>query len=193
MNLMINIAIMASGNGSNAEEIIKFFQGHNSIKIELVLSNKQDAGVINRAKRLGVETIVFSKEEMISETFLLHFQKRNIGLIVLAGFLWKIPLFLIKAYPDKIINVHPSLLPKYGGKGMYGMRVHDEVIRNRETESGITIHLVNDKYDDGKILFQAKISVDLNDTAEKLAEKIHKVEHQNYPSVIEKFALGVPT
>lgn len=190
---MINIAIMASGNGSNAEEIIKFFQGHNSIKIELVLSNKQDAGVINRAKRLGVETIVFSKEEMISETFLLHFQKRNIGLIVLAGFLWKIPLFLIKAYPDKIINVHPSLLPKYGGKGMYGMRVHDEVIRNRETESGITIHLVNDKYDDGKILFQAKISVDLNDTAEKLAEKIHKVEHQNYPSVIEKFALGVPT
>lgn len=187
---MINIAIMASGSGSNAEEIIKFFKGHLSIKVRLVLTNKQQAGVISRAKSFGVETIVFSKEEMESAAFLLHFQKRKISVIVLAGFLLKIPLFLIKAYPDGIINIHPSLLPKYGGKGMYGMRVHEEVVKNREFESGITIHMVNDQYDEGEKLFQAKISVDTRDTAEKLAEKIHKLEHQHYPSVIEKFALG---
>lgn len=190
---MINIAIMASGNGTNAEEIIKFFKGHTSIKVALVLSNKQQAGVLIRAKKLGIETVVFSKEEMISEKFLLHFQKRNINIIVLAGFLLKIPLYLINAYPDKIINIHPSLLPKYGGKGMYGMRVHEEVIKSHESESGITIHLVNDKYDDGEKLFLAKISVDIGDTAERLAEKIHILEHQHYPAVIEKFALGMLT
>jgi phosphoribosylglycinamide formyltransferase-1 len=185
---MQRIAIFASGTGTNAARIIEYFKGHSNIKVSLVLSNKKDAPVLEKAKRAKVETIIFNRSEFYeSDRILIELSDRKIDFVVLAGFMWLVPEYLTKAYSDKIINVHPALLPKFGGKGMYGMNVHKAVKEAGETETGITIHLVNEEYDKGRILFQTKCSVEKNDTAETIADKIHSLEYANFPLVIEQF------
>jgi phosphoribosylglycinamide formyltransferase-1 len=187
---MHKIAIFASGSGTNAENIIKYFQNSSKIEIVLVLSNNKNAFVLERAAKLGIESTVFDKATFTDTDDIVRLLKaRGIDSIVLAGFLWLIPKNLITAYHNKIINIHPALLPKYGGKGMYGMHVHKSVISNKEKESGISIHYVNEKYDDGDIIFQAKCTVKENDTPEMLAEKIHALEYEHFPKVIEVWIL----
>ncbi len=181
------ITIFASGGGTNAENIISYFQDSEFISVEAVFCNRKHAGVLERAKRLGVKTIVFQKSELLeSQSVLNQLKAINPDLIVLAGFLLKIPEDMVDAFEHKIINIHPALLPKYGGKGMYGMNVHQAVVDHKETESGITIHYVNTQYDEGAILFQAKCRVDETDTAEDVAAKIHALEMEHFPKVIEK-------
>jgi formyltetrahydrofolate-dependent phosphoribosylglycinamide formyltransferase len=182
------IAVFASGAGSNAHKIIDYFNDNEkSGKIALIVCNKPGAGVLDIAKRHGIETLLLEKEAFFNgDSYINELKKRGISFIVLAGFLWKLPSSLIKAYPNKIINIHPALLPKYGGKGMYGNRVHEAVIAAGEKESGITIHYVDELYDHGGIVFQATCSIAGNETADSLAEKIHKLEHQHYPVVIDE-------
>lgn len=183
---MINISIFASGNGSNAENIIKYFANNELIKIKQIITNNPDAYVIQRAKKFNIPSIIISKKELNNEDFICEkLIKDNINYIVLAGFLLLIPSFLVKQYNKKIINIHPALLPKYGGKGMYGDYVHKSVIDNNEKESGITIHFVNEYYDEGNIIFQAKCKVDKTDDYKSLAIKIHKLEYEFYPKIIE--------
>ena len=185
----INIAIFASGSGSNAENITQHLSSPQNIgagiKVALILSNKADAYVLERAHRLGVELVVFSKREMeessIVDTIL---EEHRIDFVILAGFLLKFPERLVRRYQNRIINIHPALLPKYGGKGMYGERVHQAVIAAKERESGITIHLVNEVYDNGPHLFQAKCNITEDDTPETLAAKIHQLEALHFPSVV---------
>lgn len=181
------IAIFASGAGSNAQKIIEYFNAKkNAGKVALVVCNKPGAGVLDVAKKYNIDAILLEKDAFFNgDTYIKELKKRGIGFIVLAGFLWKVPSSLIKAYPNKIINIHPALLPKYGGKGMYGNRVHETVITAGEKESGITIHYVDDLYDHGSIVFQATCSIDDKETANSLAQKIHVLEHQYYPTVIE--------
>ena len=187
---MKKIAIFASGSGTNAENISNYFSAHQNIKIQLILSNQKNAFVIERAKKLNIKSVVFNRDDLYKNNSVINIlQDNNIDLIVLAGFLWLIPNKLIIAFQNKIINIHPALLPKYGGKGMYGDKVHKTVIENKEQESGITIHLVNEKYDEGKIIKQAKCKVENNDTANSLAQKIHKLEYKYYPTVIENFLI----
>lgn len=182
---MKKIIIFASGSGSNAERIATFFKDDKNIQVSLILSNNPKAGVLERAKRLQIPSIVFDRQAFYhSEIVLDIIQSQNPDLIILAGFLWKFPENIIKNFPNKIINIHPSLLPKYGGKGMYGGFVHQSVIENREPESGITIHYVNENYDEGTIIFQTKTEVSANDTPETLAEKIHQLEYEHFPKVI---------
>lgn len=182
---MKKIIIFASGSGSNAERIATFFKDDKNIQVSLILSNNPKAGVLERAKRLQIPSIVFDRQAFYhSEIVLDIIQSQNPDLIILAGFLWKFPENIIKNFPNKIINIHPSLLPKYGGKGMYGGFVHQSVIENREPESGITIHYVNENYDEGTIIFQTKTEVSVNDTPETLAEKIHQLEYEHFPKVI---------
>jgi phosphoribosylglycinamide formyltransferase-1 len=184
---LVKIAIFASGSGTNAENIIRYLRTSGKISAEYILSNKGDAYVLERAKMLNVPTLVFNRQDFYEPGKILRFLKdNNIQWIILAGFLWLIPEYLITAYPNKIINIHPALLPKFGGKGMYGTRVHQAVIDNNEKESGITIHFVNNEYDKGKIIFQAKCKVEPSDTAESLASKVHELEYIHYPRVIEK-------
>jgi phosphoribosylglycinamide formyltransferase 1 len=184
---MNKIAIFASGSGSNAQNIAEFFKNSDGVKIDCILSNRTDAYVLERAKSLEIDTLTFSKEDFYDSKNVLHFlQLRGVDFIILAGFLWLIPKYLIEAYPKKIVNIHPALLPKFGGKGMYGMKVHQAVVDAKEPESGITIHYVNEKYDDGDILFQAKCPVEATDTAEMVAEKVHALEYKHFPAVIEK-------
>jgi phosphoribosylglycinamide formyltransferase 1 len=184
---MRKIAIFASGSGSNAQNIAEYFKGNSSIFVDCILTNNPKAYVIERANQLNIDILIFDRKEFYeSEEVLKYLQTRNISDIVLAGFLWLIPSYLIKAYPGRIINIHPALLPKFGGKGMYGMRVHEAVIDAKEPESGITIHYVNEKYDEGNIVFQAKCTVSPTDTAENVAEKVHALEYQHFPKVIEK-------
>ena len=184
---MHQLAIFASGAGSNAEKIIEYFHDHAQIKISLVVCNKPGAGVINVAESNNIEVLMVTRENFIDgEELASLLQQRNIDFIVLAGFLWKIPVGLIEAYPRKIINIHPALLPAYGGKGMYGSRVHEAVISNADRESGITIHYVDEVYDHGDIIFQEKIEIMPGDTPGSLAEKIHSLEHKHFPKVIEK-------
>jgi formyltetrahydrofolate-dependent phosphoribosylglycinamide formyltransferase len=182
------IAIFASGAGSNAKKIIDYFNGREKKgKVSLIVCNKAGAGVLDIAKEYGIDTILIEKDSFFTkETYVNDLKKREIDFIVLAGFLWKLPSSLIKAYPNKIINIHPALLPKYGGKGMYGNKVHEAVIAAREKESGITIHYVDELYDHGNIIFQATCSIDAAETANSLAEKIHVLEHQHYPRTIEE-------
>lgn len=182
-----NLAIFASGSGTNAEQIILHFQNHPTINVRLICSNKVDAYVLKRAENHQIDTLTFLREDFKSEDFLRKLD--DIDCIILAGFLWLIPPYLINAFPEKIINIHPSLLPKYGGKGMYGSHVHKAVIEANEQESGITIHLVNQEYDKGKILFQTSCPVKENDTPDSLADSIHQLEHQHFPTVIEKYLL----
>lgn len=181
----IRLALFASGSGSNAENIIQYFSDIEGIDIALVLSNKVDAFVHERAKRLGVMSYTFSKESFRESHELLHFLKENeIDFIVLAGFLLLIPAPLIKAFPNKILNIHPALLPKFGGKGMFGDNVHRAVVELGEKESGITIHFVNENYDEGTIVFQAKCPVLEEDSADDVAHKVHKLEYAYFPVVI---------
>lgn len=187
MNHKNNIAIFASGAGSNAKKIIEHFKNHNSVKIALIVSNKADAGVLQIAKESGIPGLIIEKERFFrGDAYLNELNAAQINFIVLAGFLWKIPSALIAAYPNKIINIHPALLPKYGGKGMYGHFVHEAVIDSKEKESGITIHYVDDKYDHGNIIFQTTCPVLPNDTPDDLANRIHVLEHEHYPKIVEK-------
>ncbi len=181
------IAIFASGAGSNAARIISYFKKKPHIVIDLVVCNRPGAGVINIAESNGIEVLMINREnfrdgEELTEALI----QRNIGFIVLAGFLWKVPPRLIEAFPGKIINIHPALLPAYGGKGMYGSKVHEAIISAGERESGITIHYVDEVYDNGDIIFQKKIPVEPGETPASLAEKIHHLEHRHFPKVIEK-------
>ncbi len=180
------LAIFASGAGSNAQKIIDHFKNNPVINISLIVCNKPDAGVIRLAANENIPVLLIEKEKFFrGDAYIPELKQAGIDFIVLAGFLWKVPDALIAAYPDKIINIHPALLPKYGGKGMYGMNVHQAVINNKETESGITIHYVNQYYDEGKIIFQASCPVAETDTPESLASKIHQLEYQHFPIVIE--------
>ena len=185
------IAIFASGAGSNAEKIIEHLQGSAFIKVGLIVCNKPEAGVLTIAYKHGISTLLINKEIFLKkDDYITTLKDYGIDFIILAGFLWKIPLTLIKAYPNKIINIHPALLPKHGGKGMYGHFVHQAVLANGDTESGITIHYVNEHFDEGKIIFQAKCQVSASDTLDTLAAKIHQLEHQYYPKIVEETVLS---
>ena len=183
---MNKIVIFASGSGTNAENIIKYFENKDNTKVIAIFTNNPKAGVIERAHKFKVPTVIFSKEELFESKILLKLNLLKPDLIVLAGFLLKFPENIIKSYTDKIINIHPALLPKYGGKGMYGMNVHQSVLENKETETGITIHYVNEHYDEGKIIFQQSVSVENCTTAEEIAIKIHELEHNHFPEILEK-------
>jgi phosphoribosylglycinamide formyltransferase-1 len=186
------IAILASGSGTNAEKIMSYFQHHEEGEVALVLSNNPDAYVLERAGKFNVSTHVFDREEFYYGTGVIDLLVGSgISLVVLAGFLWLVPKDFIRAFPDRIINIHPALLPDYGGKGMYGKHVHEAVIKNREKESGISIHYVNEVYDDGKIIRQEKCEVKPDDTPESLAQRIHLLEHKFYPLVIEELLQGL--
>jgi phosphoribosylglycinamide formyltransferase-1 len=186
------IAILASGSGTNAENLIKYFNQQSAAgRVVFVLTNNPDAGVINRCKKLAVSVFVMSNTEFENPVNVLQLlQKNEIDLLVLAGFLRKINPQLIEAFPDKIINIHPALLPAYGGKGMYGNKVHEAVISHAAHESGITIHYVNDRYDEGKIIFQAACPLEKGETVVSLAEKIHQLEHLHFPKVLEQLLLN---
>lgn len=191
INTRKKIAVFASGNGSNAEEIFKYFKDHQRIEVTHLLTNKKDAPVVARADRFNIPVLFFNRTtfyqtEDIPELLLSH----HIDLIVLAGFMWLVPSGLVRAFPDKIINIHPALLPKYGGQGMYGSFVHEAVIAAKEKESGITVHFVNEKYDEGNIIFQAQCPIDAMDNSDTLASKIHELEHRFYPKVIEDLLLN---
>lgn len=184
---MLNIAIFASGNGSNAQKIITYFKNSQLVNIALILSNKPDAFVVQRAAKENIPSFTFTyKEFKESDIVFLKLKEFNIGFIVLSGFLLKVPANITNAFHNRIINIHPALLPDYGGKGMFGMNVHNAVIGAGEKESGITIHYVNENYDEGQIIFQAKVSLQENETAESLAEKIHLLEYEYFPQIIEK-------
>lgn len=190
---MRNIAIFASGSGTNAENIIEYFSTKNGTKVTLVLSNKRQAMVLKRAERHNVKTIFFERDDFyLSRKVLDCLLLNRIDFIVLAGFLWLVPENIIKIFRGRIINIHPALLPKYGGKGMYGEAVHKAVVENRDSESGITIHYVNSHYDQGDIIFQAKCRVEPTDTPETLAVKIHALEYKHFPGVIEELVGRLP-
>ncbi len=185
------IAIFASGSGTNAENISRFFSNHPTIEVCLFLTNKPDAQVNQRALSLGIPCCIFNRDDFYhSNNVLDELARYEIDFIVLAGFLWLIPSNLIRNFPKKIINIHPALLPKYGGKGMYGAKVHQSVIENHEKESGISIHFVNEEYDAGDIIFQAECAIEGNDTAESLAQKVHELEYKHFPGVIESVITG---
>lgn len=183
---MKNIAILASGSGTNAENIINFFSKNNDINVNLIVSNNSDAFVIQRAIKHNIEWVVVNRNQFVEHNYLIAILKaKKIDAIVLAGFLWLIPDAVIKAYNGKIINIHPALLPNYGGKGMYGMNVHKAVIKNKEKHSGITIHKVNNEYDKGEVIFQAYCDINSEDNPESLAAKIHQLEYEHFPKIIE--------
>jgi formyltetrahydrofolate-dependent phosphoribosylglycinamide formyltransferase len=182
----VHIAIFASGAGSNAQKIINRFRGSQCVTISLIVCNKEGAGILSIAAKEGIPSLLIDKNSFFKEgACVKELREYRISFIVLAGFLWKIPSVLINAYPNKIVNIHPALLPKYGGKGMYGNRVHEAVIAAKEKQSGISIHYVDEIYDHGKIIFQAACPVDEKDNAATLAQKIHALEHKHYPEVIE--------
>lgn len=189
---MKRIAIFASGEGTNAENIIKHFFYNDNALVAAVFCNNPRAKVLERARHYGIATVVFTKEELYDgERVIRDLKDFEIDFIALAGFMWLIPDWLVKSYPQNIINIHPALLPKYGGKGMYGRKVHEAVIQNREKESGITIHYVNEKYDEGQIIYQDTCKVEPGETPESLAEKVHQLEYEHYPKVIEELLVGL--
>jgi phosphoribosylglycinamide formyltransferase 1 len=179
------IAILASGSGTNAEKIMEYFQSSSKAKVTLVASNKKNAFVLERAKKFEVPTFTFTSQELREGLLERKLKSENIDMVVLAGFLLHIPENLIKAFHNKMVNIHPALLPDYGGKGMYGMHVHQAVKNSGDKQTGITIHLVNEKYDEGKIVFQAAVPVFPKDSPEDIAKKVHELEHKYYPNVIE--------
>jgi len=182
----IHIAIFASGAGSNARKIIEYFENKGlRIKVSLIVCNVPGAGVLDIAEEKGIPSLMINKSDFAANGYVESLKNAGIDFIVLAGFLWKVPEVLVRAYPKAIINIHPALLPKYGGKGMYGAHVHEAVIAAGEKESGITIHWVNENYDEGAIIFQAKCSIDASDTATSLANKIHALEHAHFATTIE--------
>ncbi|WP_299115670.1 phosphoribosylglycinamide formyltransferase [uncultured Winogradskyella sp.] len=184
---MKRIVIFASGSGSNAENLIKFFHNSDNASVIQVLTNNPHAKVLERCRRLKTSALSFNRIAFSKSNDVLNILKiAQPDLIVLAGFLWKFPEFILREFENKVINIHPALLPKYGGKGMYGMHVHKAVVTNKETETGITIHYVNENYDEGAIIFQAKCEVETSDTAEDVAAKIHKLEMEHFPKVVDK-------
>lgn len=189
MNSKFRIGLFASGSGTNAERFFDHFKDHNQIEVSLLLSNNPDAYALTRAKKAGVESKIFTKDDLKGGEVLKWLKANKITHIVLAGFLWLIPDNLLKAFPNKIINIHPALLPKYGGKGMYGSKVHEAVKAANEKETGISIHLVNEQYDEGTIVFQTKTPLLRADTPEQIAEKVHKLEYEYYPKVVESWIL----
>ncbi len=182
---MKNIAIFASGSGTNAGNIIQYFQEKNEAQVKLILTNNKKAYVIQRAKKLNVPVVIFDRDTFYKTRKILQIlQDKSIDFVVLAGFMWLVPDYLVSAYPNRILNIHPALLPRYGGKGMYGEKVHQAVIDNKEEKSGITIHKVNERYDEGKIVFQAECPVLPGDTSADLAKRVHELEYEHYPRVI---------
>jgi len=191
---MIKIAIFASGSGSNAENLFRYFQNHLYIQVSCLLCNKQDAFVLERAQKWQTPAYIFNKTDFEENGKVAEIlAKYEIDWIVLAGFLWLVPEWLVAKYPQKIINIHPALLPKYGGKGMYGMKVHQAVWENKETYTGITIHYANAVYDEGEMIFQAKTPISPDDTPETIAEKVHQLEYKHLPEVLEKVILQKAT
>lgn len=182
---MTRLAILASGSGSNAEKIMEYFQHSPKAQVTLVASNKADAFVLERAKKFGVPTFTFTRKEMDAGVLLEKLKEEKIDWVILAGFLLKIPDELIRAFPEHMVNIHPALLPNYGGKGMYGAYVHEAVKAAGDSETGITIHLVNEHYDEGRIVFQASTSITTEDTPDTIAQKVHDLEHRYFPEVIE--------
>jgi phosphoribosylglycinamide formyltransferase-1 len=185
-SIMKKILIFASGSGTNAENIIQYFEKKNTGTVVAVFTNNSNAKVIDRAKKFQVPTVIFSKDELNTGKTLQSISNFHPDLIVLAGFLLKFPENIIKAYPNRIVNIHPALLPKFGGKGMYGMHIHNAVIENKEIETGISIHYVNENYDEGNIIFQQNVPISEGDTPESVAAKIHTLEQHYFPEVIEK-------
>ncbi len=184
------IAIFASGQGTNAQKIIDYFRNHPAIKPGLIICNKPDAGVLQIARKENIPAIIIEKEKFEQSGYLEEMKRYNIDFIVLAGFLWKIPPILIRRFPMRIINIHPALLPSYGGKGMYGMRVHKAILDAKEKKSGITIHFVDEKYDHGNIILQKSLEISEGETYESLAEKIHHLEHHYFAPTIERVLLN---
>lgn len=180
------IVVFASGSGSNAENIIRYFKDSKTAEVVSVLSNKPSAKVLDRAQKLNVTALYFDRTAFYNSNDVLHIlEDTNPDLIVLAGFLWLFPSFILEKFPNKVINLHPALLPKFGGKGMFGNNVHKAVLENKEKETGITIHYVNEKYDDGQIIFQKSFPISSEETLTSLTEKIHELEHRHFPKVIE--------
>lgn len=188
---MNRIAIFCSGSGTNAEVIMRHFQSHHEIEVVHLLANKPDIKALERAANFNVPTTVFDRHTFYEtneiDTLLIN---AKVDYLILSGFLWKIPARLVELFPNRIINIHPALLPKYGGKGMYGMNVHEAVLANKESESGISIHLVNEHYDEGQLLFQAKCEVSLTDTPLSLAQKVHQLEYAHFSEVIESYIIN---
>ena len=183
---MKRIVLFASGSGSNVENIIKYFQDSKTIQVTHVLTNNKNAKVIDRCNRLNTSCLLFDKTDIYSSDKILNFLKKEADYLILAGFLWKIPQQIIDEFPNKIINIHPALLPKYGGKGMYGMHVHEAIVKNKEVETGITIHFVNNNYDEGAVIFQTKVTISKSDTSKDVALKIHLLEMQFFPKIIKE-------
>ena len=188
---MKRIALFASGSGTNAENIINYFNNTKTAKVVKVLCNNKNAFIFERCKNLKIDCLLFKKSDFYASENMLSFLKKEADFIILAGFLWKVPEEIISEFPNRIINIHPALLPKYGGKGMYGMHVHRAVKENKESETGITIHYVNENYDEGAIIFQAKTELNTKDTPETIAEKIHILEQRHFPKVIEEVILAI--
>ncbi|WP_242386142.1 phosphoribosylglycinamide formyltransferase [Phocaeicola sartorii] len=187
---MEKIAILASGEGTNAERIIRYFLEKRTAEVALVITNKAQAGVLKRAERLSVPSLILTAQEFAGGKALEALHLYNIDFIVLAGFLLKVPDTILHDYPNKIVNIHPALLPKFGGKGMYGSHVHQAVIDSNEKESGITIHYINEHYDEGNTIFQATCPVLPDDTPDTLAARVHQLEYEHFPRVIERAILG---
>lgn len=183
---IINLALFASGSGSNAENIATYFKNNPGINVKIIFTNNAKAGVVKRAQNMGVDCIVFNKDDFYKTNQVVSLlEQYQVDWIILAGFLWLVPKSMIAKFPNRIINIHPALLPKYGGKGMYGNKVHEAVIANREIESGITIHTIDEVYDRGSIIFQVSCPLTPDDNAESLAKRIHQLEYKHYPKVIE--------
>ena len=187
---MKKLSIFVSGNGTNLQRIAEYFLEDWAVKIENVVCNNPNAYAIERSKKLDIPVRMITKQDFNSEDFIKELQDLGVDLIVLAGFLWKLPENLVKAFPKKIVNIHPALLPKYGGKGFYGEHVHEAVVAAKETQSGITIHYVNELYDRGEIILQARVSLDENETPDSLAAKIHQLEQAYFPVAIEQVLLS---
>lgn len=183
---MLNIAIFASGGGSNAEAIIEYLKNHSDLSVRLIVSNRKNAGVLDRAVNHGIETLVIDRKDFYeNKNVTSKLATSQIDIVVLAGFLWLIPKYLIECFPNKVINIHPALLPKYGGKGMYGHHVHQAVFDNKEKESGVTIHYVNEHYDEGNMILQARCPLLPTDQPKDIARKVLSLEHQVYPVAVE--------
>ncbi|RZJ50670.1 MAG: phosphoribosylglycinamide formyltransferase [Flavobacterium sp.] len=187
---MKKIVVFASGSGTNAENIIKHFEKTNVARVVSVFTNNASAKVIDRAKNYQIPVEIFAKNDLLERNVLQKIQKIDPDMIVLAGFLLKFPDNIIEQYPNKIINIHPALLPNYGGKGMYGMHIHRAIVNNKEKETGISIHYVNEHYDEGGIIFQKNVALKDDDTPETVAEKIHELEQKYFPEIIEKLLEG---